>query len=35
MNKLINLNVNYFKIPKKDRGPNKIPSRAACLRPLP
>jgi len=33
-NKLNNLNVNYFKIPKKHREPHKMPSRAACLRPL-
>jgi len=33
MNKLNNLNVNYFKLPKKHRGPHKIPLRAACLRP--
>jgi len=38
MNKLINLNVNYLKIPKKHRGPHKLPLRAtsgpwaACLR---
>jgi len=25
MNKLNNLNVNYLKIPKKHRGPHKIP----------
>ena len=35
MNKLNNLNVNYFKIRKKHLGPHKMSSRAACLRPLP
>jgi len=34
MNKLNNLNVNYFKIPKKHRRPHKMPSRAVCFRPL-
>jgi len=34
MNKIINLYVNYFKIPKKHRGPHKTPWRAACLRTL-
>ena len=30
MNKLINLNVVYLKLPKKHRGPQKTPSRATC-----
>jgi len=40
VNKLNNLNYNYFKIPEKYCGPHKMPSwatcgpRAACLRPL-
>jgi len=34
MNELNNVDVNYFKTPQKHRGPQKMPSRAACLRPL-
>jgi len=34
MNKLNNLDVDYFKIPKKHRERNEMPSRAACLKPL-
>jgi len=30
VNKENNLNVNYFKIPKKHRGLHKMPSRATC-----
>jgi len=30
VNKQDDLNMNYFKIPIKHRGPHKIPSRATC-----
>jgi len=30
VNKLNNVSVTYLKIPKKHRGPHKVPSRATC-----